>query len=193
MPDLLYDAIKRAINQPVDGDLFERCAVDLLRDHYYPTLRLVEGGNDAGMDGLGELPNGEPFFLVSTVDKDLRGNLDRNVQSHLTAGGDRRVIVFATTRKVSGRQRLKLSTHLQKKFGFRLADVHDRGDFIYLLYRNSGWRKDLLGVAGLARALTRLPATRRPTPDVPLVGRDADLEHLRNTTGDLVLVGKPGI
>ena len=83
MPDLLYDAIARAIDQPLDGHLFEHCAVELLRERYYPTLRPVEGGADAGMDGVGELPNGERFFLVSTVGEDLRGNLDRNVQSHL--------------------------------------------------------------------------------------------------------------
>jgi len=193
MPDLLYDAIARAIGRPLDGDLFERCAVELLRERYYPTLKPVEGGGDAGMDGAGELPNGERFFLVSTVGEDLRGNLDRNVQSHLDAGGDRRVVVFATTRKVTGRRRLELSQHLQERFGVRLAEVHDRGDFIDLLYRSPRWRRDLLGVAGQARALTRLPATRRPTPEVPVIGRDGDLEHLRNIAGDLVLSGKPGI
>jgi hypothetical protein len=192
MPDPLYDAIARAIGQPLDDDLFERCAAELLRE-FYPTLRPVEGGNDAGMDGLGDLPNGEPFFLVSTVSEDARRNLDRNVQSHLDAGGDRRVVVFATTRKVTGRRRLELSQHLQEQFGVRLADVHDRADFIHLLYRSPQWRRDLLGVAGQARALTRLPATRRPTPEVPVIGRDGDLEHLRNIAGDLVLVGKPGI
>src|SRR5207244_2958184 len=50
-----------------------------------------------------------------------------------------------------------------------------------------------LRVPGQARALTRLPATRRPTPDVPVIGRDDDIEQLRNISGDLVLVGKPGI
>jgi hypothetical protein len=66
MPDPLYDAIERAIAEPLNGHLFERCAVDLLREHY-PTLGPIDGGNDAGMDGVGELPNGERFFLVSTV------------------------------------------------------------------------------------------------------------------------------
>ncbi len=192
MPDRLYDAIARAIEKPVDGDVFERCAVELLRE-YYPTLRPVEGGGDAGMDGVGELPDGERFFLVSTVSKDARGNLDRNVKSHLKAGGDRRVVVFATTRKVSGQRRVELANHLQEQFGIRLAEVYDRADFVLFLNRSPQWREDLLSVAGQARALSRLPATRRPVPDIPITGRDEDLERLRRIAGDLVLVGKPGI
>lgn len=192
MPDRLYDAIARAIEKPLDGDVFERCAVDLLRE-YYPKLRPVEGGGDAGMDGVGELPDGERFFLVSTVAKDARSNLDRNVQSHLKAGGDRRVVVFATTRKVSGQRRVELANHLQEQFGFRLAEVYDRADFVQLLNRSPQWRKDLLNVTAQARALTRLPVTRRPVPDIPIIGRDDDLEQLRSMKGDLVFVGKPGI
>jgi hypothetical protein len=61
MADPLYDAIARAIQEPLDGDLFEQCAAVLLHE-YYPTLRPAEGGNDAGMDGVGELPNGERFY-----------------------------------------------------------------------------------------------------------------------------------
>lgn len=192
MPDPLYDAIAHAIQKPLSGDLFERCAVDLLRD-YYPTLRPVEGGNDAGMDGVGELPNGERFFLVATVGKDARGNLERNIQSHLDAGGDRRVVVLATPRKVTGQRRLELANHLRDQFGVWLAEVHDRADFVQLLYRSPRWRKDLVHVPALARALTRLAANRRPMPEIPIIGRDDELKHLRSVTGDLVLVGKPGI
>lgn len=193
MPDRLYDAIARSICEPLDGTLFERCAVELLRDGYYPKLRPVDGGNDAGMDGLGELSDGECFFLVSTVDEDVRGNLRKNVQSHIDAGGELRTVVLATSREVRGRRRLELQRALLDDFGVRLADVHDRADFIQLLYGNPRWCKDLLEVAGLARALTRLPASRRPTPEIRLIGRDADLAVLRGAAGDLVISGKPGI
>ena len=192
MPDRLYDAIASAITKPVGGNLFERCAVDLLRE-YYPTLRPVEGGNDAGMDGVGELPNGERFFLVATIGEDARGNLARNIQSHLDAGGDRRVVVFATTRKVTGQRRVDLTNYVRDQFGVWLAEVHDRADFVQLLCRNSRWRKDLVGVSAQAKALTRLPASRRPMPEISIIGRDSELEHLRSSTDDLVLVGKPGI
>ena len=82
MPDTLYRAIREALSGPIDGAKFERCAVELLRE-YYPTLRPVEGGNDAGMDGIGELPDGTPFFLVATVQRDARANLKRNVKSQI--------------------------------------------------------------------------------------------------------------
>ena len=189
----MYKAIASAIEKPLKGDVFERCAVELLREAYYPNLRPVEGGNDAGLDGVGELLDGERFFLVSTVGKDARGNLGRNIRSHLKAGGDRRVVVFATTRAVSGRRRAALTSHLRDEFDVRLHDVHDRADFIHLLYNSPKWRKDLLGVPGQARALTQLPTSRRPMPQAPLIGRDDEIVQLRDIKGDLVLVGKPGV
>ena len=192
MPDTLYSAISEAIARPLDGMTFERCAVDLLRD-YYPLLRPVEGGNDAGMDGIGELPDGTPFLLVATVQEDARVNLERNVDSYISAGGDRRVVVFATSRPVSGRRWLELDRHLRDQFSVRLAAVHDRADFIAQLCRNAAWRRELLGVLGEARALSRLPATRRPTPEITLIGREQEIERLKAIEGDVVVVGKPGI
>ena len=192
MPDPLYQAIGEAIERPLDGETFEHCAVDLLRE-YYPSLRPVEGGNDAGMDGIGELPDGTPFFLVATVQEDARANLESSVESHISAGGERRVVVFATSRPVRGRRRFELDRHLRERFCVRLADVHDRAEFVALLYRNSAWRRELLGVPGQARALSRLPATRRATPEIPLVGREHEFQQLKTIEGDVVVVGKPGI
>ena len=192
MPDTLYRAIRDAIAQPLDGVTFERCAVDLLGTDY-PSLRPVEGGNDAGMDGLGELPDGTPFFLVATVQEGARANLERNVKSYIDAGGERRAVVFATSRNISGRGGIKLGNLLRIQFGVQLAAVHDRADFIARLYRNAAWRRALLRVPGEARALSQLPATRRPTPEIPLVGRDQEIERLKTIEGDLVVVGKPGI
>ena len=62
-----------------------------------------------------------------------------------------------------------------------------------MLYHAPQWRKDLLGVAGAAKALSRFPANSRPMPKIPLIGRDGELERLRAASGDLVLVGRPGI
>jgi len=193
MPDRLYDAILTAINKPLDGELFEQCAVDLLRQHYYASLRPVEGGQDAGMDGIGELPDGEEFFLVSTVSEDARANLDRNIRSYLDAGGDRRTVVFATSRVISGQAQMRLKRYLRAEFGVDLRRVHARGDFVQLLYRHPQWRIDLLGIPGVARALTRVPMSWRPTVVSRPIGRDQDLSKLRSVTGDLVLIGKPGI
>ena len=187
MSTTLDRAIREAIARPLDGTTFERCAVDLLRETY-PSLRPVEGGNDAGMDGVGELSDGTPIFLIATVEEDARGNLERNIKSHIDAGGERRAVVFATTRPISGRRRIELASRLREEFGVRLVEVHERGDFAARLYRNPRWRRELLGVPGEARALSRLPATRRPTPEIPLIGRDQELEQLQAVGGDLLLV-----
>ena len=192
MPDPLYQAIGEAIERPLDGETFERCAVDLLRE-YYPSLRPVEGGSDAGMDGIGELSDGTPFFLVATVQEDARTNLASSVESHISAGGERRIVVFATSRPVKGRRRFELDRHLRERFCVRLAAVHDRAELVALLYRNSAWRRELLGVPGQARALSKLPANRRPTPEIPLVGREHEFQQLKTIEGDVVVVGKPGI
>ena len=46
---------------------------------------------------------------------------------------------------------------------------------------------------GVAGALSRFPATSRPTPTIPLTGRDDELDALRATEGDLLILGKAGI
>ena len=192
LPDRLYEAIKRAINEEVDGVEFERCAVDLLST-YYPNLRPLSGGNDAGQDGLFELPDGRRGFIVSTTERDYARNLRKSVKSYLKAGGERRVVVFATTRRISGQMREKLKRELANEQGFTLHDVHDQGEFADLLYRNSKWRRDLLGVPGVAGALTRIPLIAPLAPPMPLIGRKDELEQLRSAQGDLIVVGKPGI
>lgn len=138
LPDRLYEAIKRAINEDVDGDEFELCAIDLLRVHY-PNLRPLTGGNDAGQDALFELHDSRRGFIVATTAQDVGRNLRKSVKSHLQAGGVRRVVVFATTRRISGQMREKLKRELANEQGFTLHDVHDQGDFIDLLYRNPQW------------------------------------------------------
>ena len=192
MPDPLYEAIQKALNEPINAALFERCAVDLLRE-YYSNLRPVPPNKDAGQDGLGKLPDGTRFFLAATTAKDYRRNLFKSVKSHLKAGGERRAVVLATSRSVSGQTREKLRRDLREKTGFHLIDVHDRGDFAQLLYDHPKWRKDLLNVRGVAGALSRFPATSRPTPTIPLTGRDDELDALRATEGDLLILGKAGI
>ncbi len=192
MPDPLYEAIQKALNEPINAALFERCAVDLLRE-YYSNLRPVPPNKDAGQDGLGEMPDGTRFFLAATTAKDYRRNLLQSAQSHVGAGGDRRAVVLATTREVSGQRRESLRRDLQDQTGLRLIDVHDQGDFAQLLYDHPKWRKDLLNVRGVAGALSRFPATSRPTPTIPLTGRDDELEALRATEGDLLILGKAGI
>ena len=116
IPDPLHEAIEKAIQGPLSGQLFERCAVDLLRDNYYSKLRGTPPGHDAGIDGIVG-PDAEPeFVLVATTAKDFARNLRRSVQSHLDAGGPGRRFVFATTREVTGKRRLQLGQQLEVRF-----------------------------------------------------------------------------
>ena len=193
MPDRLWESIEQAIQQPLGGQLFERCAVDLLRQNSYRNLRGTPHGHDVGMDGIAG-PDEEPeFFLVVTTAKDFAGNLRQNVKRYVEGGGPCRTVVLATTQAVTVERRRRLQEELQNKWGAQLRAVHDRGEFVQLLYNHPQWRKDLLGVAGATRALSRFPANSRPTPLLPLIGRDHDLERLRAVSGDLVLVGRPGV
>ena len=172
--------------------MFEGCAADLLRGEY-PNLRGTPRGRDAGIDGIAG-PDAEPeLILVATTNENPTRNLKRSIRSHQRAGGPARRFVFATTREITGKRRIELREEVHEQFGVQLHAVHDRGDFVRMLYDHPQWRKDLLGVAGAAKALSRFPANSRPTSAVPLIGRDADLERLQGVTGDLVLVGRPGV
>ena len=166
--------------------------MDLLREQY-PNLRGTPEKRDAGVDGISG-PDADPeFILVATTAKDFARNLRDSIKRHVEAGGPCRVVVFATTREVTYEKRLSLIEELSNRWGVQLHAVHDRGDFVRLLYGAPQWRKDLLGVAGVAKALSRFPAKARPSPPIPLIGRDDDLQRLRDASGDLVVVGKPGV
>ena len=166
MPDPLLNSIEQAIGQRVDPTLFERCAVDLLREQY-PNLRGTPEKRDAGVDGISG-PDADPeFILVATTAKDFARNLRDSIKRHVEAGGPCRVVVFATTREVTYEKRLSLIEELSNRWGVQLHAVHDRGDFVRLLYGAPQWRKDLLGVAGVAKALSPLPGQGTPESSDP--------------------------
>ena len=145
------------------------------------------------MDGLSG-PDAEPeFVLVVTTAKDYARNLRKSVERYVGNGGPCRSVVFATTREVTGERRLVLQQELSKKWGMRLHAVHDRGDFVRMLYDDSRWRKELLGVAGVARALSRFPTPSRSALQIPAIGRSDELDQLRSLSGDLLLIGRPGV
>ena len=192
MPDRLHKDIEQAIRQHVDPSSFEYCAVDLLRQNYYSTLRGTPHGRDAGIDGISG-PDAEPdLVLVATTAKEFDRNLRNSVKRYVAAGGSCRTVVLATTRKVAVTRRFDLQQELLTRWGTHLHAVHDQGDFVRLLHDSPKWRKELLDVAGVARALSRFPTNSRPTLPIPLIGRDDDLKRLRSASGDLVLVGRPG-
>ena len=194
MPDPLHAAIANAIRQQLlDGAAFERCAIYLLREAYYPGLRGLPLNNDTGIDGLSGPDDSPEFGLVVTTAKNYRRNLRESVRRHRDAGGAARAFVLATTQEVTGESRQRLMRDAETKWGARLRAIHDRSEFEGLLYRSPPWRKELLGVTRSAMALSRHPGNTRPSLPLPVIGRDDDLARLRAEDGDIVLVGKPGV
>ena len=193
MPDPLLDAIKQAIDQPLDGRTFENCAVELLRERYYPKLRGTPEKQDMGVDGICGPDSDPEFILVATTRKDFARNLRDSVRTYVDRGGTCRTVVFATNRAVTHDRFTKLRKELLDKRGVVLHAVHGRDDFVHLLYDAPQCRKDLLGVASAARALSRFPSTARPTHPIPLIGREKHLQKLRKTLGDVLVVGRPGV
>lgn len=184
-----YRRILEGLERPLDHKVFQACVNSLLSE-VYPSLVPLEGGNDAGTDGAIADGEGEAYPLVVTTAQDGLRNLSKNLDSHRGSGSQRRRVVFATSRALSPPQRRKLEARAREK-GYVLVQVHDRNDLASRLYRNSRWTQELLGLTGAPSALSAIPL-RSLRDDVPLIGRDQDLEWLRQSRGDRLLVGQPG-
>ena len=188
--DPLYRQIIERLGGTLDPELFEQCVADLLRD-VHPGLVPVRGGSDAGMDGAVADGQGEPFPLITTTGEDVIGNLTRNLNTYIDEGGTRRQAILATSQILTPQRRQNLIERA-RELGFTLLQIYSREAVADRLYRNPRWRLELLALTGNPPALSVLPRTNRPLLDMPLVGREADLEWLRQTQGDRLLVGQPG-
>lgn len=170
MADSLRFRIRAALGKPLDPDGFEACAVELLRPRY-ASLDWVPGPNDAGQDGLGDTHGGTQFQFVVTTAQDFTRNLRSSIRSYQGADGERNAVVLATSRPVSGRERLNLRSQIKKEFGVELLDVHDRETFVGLLAEDPPWRIKLLHLSrGPAGTLTR--EFQREHADLPSARSD---------------------
>lgn len=195
--DPLYRSIEKRLGERLDPSLFERCAVELLRE-VYPGLVPIGGGNDGGRDGAissyaGEpRPRGEPTPLIVTTAKNVLDNLTRNLGSYQRTGGSACQAVLATSQALTGRKRRNLERRAGE-LGFTLRNIHDRADFTGRLYRNPMWRRELLGLTGDLPALSALPDKTGFRLRMDLVGRDREMDRLRRAVRDVVVVGQPGV
>ena len=189
--DPFYKSILQGLAESLDGDTFERCAQDLLRT-IYPNLTPVEGGRDLGMDGLDTLSPDDPLLLASTTGQNVKRNLVCSLRSHKRQSSSiaaRRVVV-ATSQPATG----SLHEDLRKAAydeGFQLVNLHGRQAFANLLYQSPMWTCELLGLNGAPAALSAVPLSSRLQSDLPLVGRDADVRWLSESSGDIVISGHP--
>ena len=188
--DPFYRDIIKGLNGKLDPELFEQCAADILRA-IYPGLVPIRGGSDAGMDGAISDTEGVAFPLIATTQEDVIGNLTKNLNSYLKNGGSRRKMILATSQSLTPRMRRNLEERASK-LGFKLIQVYPQEAIANLLYTNTPWCKELLGLTGQPPALSVIPITSRPQIVELLIGRENSLAWLESTNGDLLLVGQPG-
>jgi hypothetical protein len=188
--DTFYQDIIQGLSGRLDPELFEQCASDLLRN-IYSGLVPIRGGSDAGMDGAISDVEGVAFPLVTTTQEDVIGNLTKNLNSYLQSGGTRRKIVLATSQELTPKRRRNLEERASE-LGFTLIQVYPQEALADLLYRSPEWCLELLGLTGQPPALSVIPFTSRPQIVELLIGRERDLDWIRSTDGDLLLVGQPG-
>ncbi len=187
--DPFYRQIVEALSGHLDWKVFQRCMGDLLRDTF-PGLVPISGSDDQGMDGAISEGEGEPFPLLCTTGRDVIGNLTRNLDSILSSGGRHRKVALATSQALSPRRRGYLQRRAREK-GFTSLQIFDQQSIADRLYRNPRWCRDLLNLSGTPGTLSAVPR-RRPMLEIELVGREADVEWLRGTSGDRLISGQPG-
>ena len=190
MRDPFYQQIIERLKGRVDPDLFEACASDILRTDF-PTLVPIRGGGDAGMDGAVADDKGLPFPLICTTSEDVIGNLTKNLKSYLSNGGTRREAVFATTQELTQKRRKNLETRAQE-LGFVLIQIYTQAAFADRLYYNPRWCLELLNLTGEPSPISIVPLTKRPFLGETLIGREGDMDWVKQTKGDRLLVGQPG-
>ena len=189
--DPLYKSILERLAESPDGDTFERCAQELLRA-IYPDLTPVVGGQDLGMDGLGTSSPDTAYLLVATTATNVKRNFVRSLQSHKRQSSSiavRRAVV-ATSQPETGRLHESLRQAASDE-SFQLVALHGRRAFAELLYRSPRWTRELLGLSGAPRALSAVPSASRLHSDLPIIGRDADVQWLSESSGDIVVSGHP--
>lgn len=189
--DLFFQDILRALEEvKLAPEAFEFAMADLLRDAI-PGLTPVSGGSDQGFDG--SIANGkrEPYTLVCTTAEDAERNLRKSLRSYVENGWRTPKVAFVTSRRLIPGQRKRLRD-IARKEGITLVQIFDRDALAIQLARNERWCKELLGVSFRVSALSAMPRSRRPLLEIPLVGREKDVEWLLKTPDDRLLVGEPG-
>ena len=180
-----------ALEEHLDPEVFEQCAVDLIGKTGFSVVPVV-GGGDAGFDGsVTDADERRPIPLVVTTAARPAINLKRSIKSAKLQDPALDRAFFASSRSLTPQTRRKLD-QVAAKEGVRLMQVYDRAWFGQALYRDPAWCKRLLGLTGRPRALSRFPISSRQIEGDHLVGRDGAIEWLKNQRGDCLLTGVPG-
>jgi hypothetical protein len=190
--DPFFQKIIQGLQGPLDRDLFEEYAVDVLRE-VYPTLAPMPGGQDMGMDGA--FTHGEEGFLplITTTQQNVLANLRKSVLSYIKKGYSGRKAIVATSQALTARRKGNLKSEAEAH-GFELLNIFGQAYFAQQLYRDPKWYKEILQITGAPPALSTIPLKGRHFIEIPPIGRGKELDWLRNRSGeDRLLVGEPGI
>ena len=173
--DPLYRAIEERLAGRLDPEMFERCAVELLRD-VHPGLVPIRGGDDGGMDGaIAAARGGVPMPLVVTTAGSVISNLTGNLESYRRGGGTAREAVVATSRPLTGRRRGNLEKRA-KEFGYCPPPDPRPGGFRRPFVREPRLAKRSFSVwTGDPPALSAFPRSPRAWPATELLGRDEEI------------------
>jgi len=185
-----HQDILEALDRHLDPLVFEACAVDLLNQQY-PRLVPIRGGSDGGFDGEIVEDTGERSPLIVTTAKNYKSNFARSV-AQARDSATFSMAVFATSRRVTaaGRKALRESA---RQHGVLSLAIHDQDWFAQALYTQPAWTKRLLNLQFTVDALQPFPKrSERPALE-QLLGRDQELRMLRESGGDSLVYGGPGL
>ena len=186
-----HRAILDGLNDRLDPEVFEQCAVGLLQAEWRGLVP-VRGGQDEGFDGaVADGESQEPFPLVVTTGKRLVWNLGSSLDSAQRKGWAPQRVLFATSQRITPALRRKLHSAARDR-RVRLAQTYDQDWFADRLYREPEWCKRLLGVTGRPHALSVFPLSRRPPLGDDVLGREREKQWLLDHRGDCLLAGQPG-
>jgi len=188
--DPFYQDIISRLNKKIDSELFERCVADLLKV-YHPTIVPIRGGCDRGMDGAISNGKGLPYPLVSTTQENVIGNLTKSLKSYVKKDGQRRKVIVATSQELSPTRRSNLEKRAAE-LGFTLIQTYTQSAIADLLYHSPEWCQELLNLTGEPPPLSVQPITRRLLIGESLIARKDYFAWLKDSQGDLLLVGVPG-
>lgn len=191
MRDPFYAEIERALAGPLDSDLLEALAAELVGSKGYPTC-LVVGGADNGYDFELVDSSQEPGPGVVTTSGRVTSNLKRNLErnkANCPGAAKKTYVVTSSVLTSKKRDNLKKAA---ADLGYIYLGAADRHEVARYIYANPRWAKDLLGLTGAPSALSMVPRTSRPLLDVPIVGRETTEQSLRDLHGDVLVVGSPG-
>ncbi len=189
--DPYHQDILDGLRRRLDPEVFETCAVALLRREW-PTLVPISGSGDDGFDGAvdSETP-GTSFPLVVTTGERLVRNFESSIDQEIGKGWKPTSVIFATSRHVTPRTRRKLRDEARERH-VHLRQVYDQNWFALRLYEEPDWCKRLLRLTGRPQALSPIPATQRPVIGDRVHGREWEMQWLKDHRSDCMVVGEPG-